>query len=136
MLKAIISQIKEILAENGVKNVYTAFDNIPISQKPSDIFTVVSVGALESRNPVFSQYSIYVPFTADAEISLIASKNSAMTELYDYFEKYILPLARKLASNKSVLKNIAVKYDSNMGRFVMKTIFSASGMVTMERSGL
>ena len=136
MLKAIISQIKETLEENGVKNVYTAFDNIPLSRKPADVFTVVSVGALESRNPVFSQYSIYVPFTADAEISIIASQNTSMTELYDYFEKYILPLAGKLASHKSMLKNLAVKYDSNISRFVMKISFSASGMVTLERSGL
>ncbi len=134
MLKGIMTAVRESLEASGIENVYTAFDNIPINRK-GGIFTAVSVDTLEAKNPVFTEHMVYTPYTAEVRLTVISSAGGTLSELYDYFERYILPAAGRLASYKSALKKLAMKYDSNMGRYTMACIFSAKGMLTMERGG-
>lgn len=133
MIKNILSQISEALASFGITSVYTAFDNIPVSKKESR-YIVVSVNSFETASPIFSDRTIFLPYKAVAELSVIAPCTSALAELYDYFDSELLPLMDKLGSLTSSLRGVSMKYDSNINRLVMKIQLSVSGISRIERS--
>ena len=136
MLKTIVEKIHTELVSNGVENVYTCFDNIPISSKGSGIFTVVGVEEIESSAPIFSQYTIFLPFKAVASISLIAPKNFTMAQIYQYWDDNIIPLIRNISSLTCGIKSISIKPDSNINKLTLKVKLSVSGNHQMTRSGL
>ncbi|MBE6855959.1 MAG: hypothetical protein IJO99_05490 [Ruminococcus sp.] len=133
MIKDILNQISSSLSSFGVNSVYTAFDNIPISKKESR-YIVVSVDSFETASPIFSDLSIFLPYKAVAELSVIAPCTSSLAELYDYFDSKLLPLMDKLGSLTSALRGVSMKYDSNINRLVMKIQLSVSGISRIERS--
>ena len=133
MLKNILAQITDALKALGMENIYTAFDNIPVSKKESR-YMVLSVKSFEAYAPIFSDISLFLPYKATAELSVIAHDTCTMAELYDYFDSELLPVMDKLGSLTSSLRGISMKYDTNIGRLVMKVTLSVSGVSRLERS--
>lgn len=134
MLKKILDQIAEELRSCGVKEVYTAFDNIPIEKKGAGIYTVAAIESFESSAPIYSDSIIYLPFKAEASISLIAPQSMTMAKLYDCFDADILPIIDKMGSLTCSLRNLTMKNDANIRKLVLKVRFSASGISRLERS--
>jgi hypothetical protein len=133
MLKTIVSQLAEELENNGVEQVYTCFDNIPIWDKTSGIFTVVGIEGFESSAPIYSEYCVYVPFKAEAAITLLASQSTAMSQLYTFFDEKIFPIVKSMGSMDCALKNLTMKNDSAINRITLKIKFSVSGISRIER---
>lgn len=128
----IINKIKEKITENGTENVYSAFDAIPISAK-GEFFTVIGIKSFEYNTPVYSQYTIYMPFRAEIEIKILAPESSSMEKLCDYYESEISGTINKLSGLSSNISNISVKHDKNIGRLVLDVIVSVGGMKKTER---
>lgn len=135
MLKTILSQIVSSLKSNGVSEAYTVFDAIPVSRK-GEIYTVASVEGFESTAPIYSDLRIFLPFKAEAGISVIAPVSAGMAELYDYFDSFILPIIEQMGSLTASLKSVSMKKDSNINRLVLKANLSVSGICQLERSDL
>lgn len=134
MLETVLSQITKELKNAGLSRVYTVFDNIPADIKGGGVFAVVEIERFESTAPIYSEYSVFMPFRADAGISLIAPATMNMAQLYDVFDRFVLPLADSMGSLTCSLKSAAVKKDGNIGRLVLKAEFSVSGISKHERS--
>lgn len=134
MLKNIISEIISALEKNGINNVYSAFDAMPIAYKKHDIFIVIALDGFESMTPIYSQYNVFIPFKAEISLSITAPTDASAEKLYDYFDEQILPVFRDITTLMCSLKKVNVKFDSNINRLVLKTTFSASGINRIERS--
>lgn len=133
MLEQILNETITRLQANGIETVFSVYDSIPISSKGSGIFTVAGIDSFESSAPIHTEYKIYLPFRADAGITLIAPLSCTMAELYDYFDAYVLPLAESSGSLSFALRSAAMKTDSNINRLVLKAEFSVSGITAFER---
>ncbi|MBQ8296606.1 MAG: hypothetical protein IJX77_02345 [Ruminococcus sp.] len=134
MLRTVLDKIAEKLVENGIPKVYSAFDNIPVENKGREIFTVVGIESYESFSPIYSEYNVFLPFKAEASVQLIAPQSFTMTQLYDYFDSYVMPIAGNMGSLTCSLKKLSMKNDSNISRLVLKVQFSVTGISRLERS--
>lgn len=131
MLETIINAIKAKLEENGAVNVYSAFDNAAIESLKKSLFTVVDISAFESSAPIYSLYTVYIPYRAETEIRVTAPEYCSMTHIYRYYDKFIGAAA---AGFKGTLKGMTVKFDSNIRRLVLTARLSLSGIIRSERS--
>ena len=134
MFKEIIDSIIDKFTESGVENVYSAFDAAPLSDKGRDIFTVVGVAEFESSTPIYSLSYIYLPFRTELEIKVTGSKDTSMSDLYEYFDDNIQPAIEDMSDLNCSLKKLSVKYDSNIQRLVLTIRLAASGINKIERS--
>lgn len=133
MIKTVINTVISAISETGAENVYSAFDAVPLEYKGRDIFTTVGVSSLECSAPIFSAYSVFLPFHAETDISVAAPKDLSAGALYDYYTKYISAAVGELSGLNSSLKKLFIKYDSNISRLVLTAKVSISGISTMER---
>ncbi len=131
MLETIINAIKAKLEENGADNVYSAFDNVNMESRSKSIFTVVDISSFESSAPIYSLYTVYIPYKAEAEIKVTAPENCSMTDIYRYYDKFI---GTALAGFNGSFKGMTVKFDSNIRRLVLTAKLSLSGIIRLERS--
>lgn len=131
MLETIINAVKAKLEENGAHNVYSAFDNVRMESRSKDIFTVVDISSFESSAPIYSLYTVYIPYKAETEIKVTAPVNCSMTDIYRYYDKFI---AAALAGFNGSFKGMTVKFDSNIRRLVLTAKLSFSGIIRLERS--
>ena len=58
-MQDILSQIKQAFTAAGGKNIYTAFDAVPIRDK-GEFFTVLSIDGYEAMPPIYTNNKIYV----------------------------------------------------------------------------
>lgn len=136
MLKSVISRISEALADKGAQHIYSAFDNIPVAYKGKDIFNIVGIEGFESSVPIYSQYNVFIPFKADAAVSVAAPPDYPAEKLYSYFDKHVLPAFESISSLTCSLKKLVIKKDSSVNRLVLKANFSVSGITRLERSSV
>lgn len=134
MLRTVLDRISQELENSGAENIYTSFDYIPIEKKGKDIFVVAGVENYESSAPIYSEYSIFLPFKSAASISLIAPQSTPMVKLYDYFDSIILPALKNMNSLTCSLSDVSMKNDTNINRMVLKARFRVSGISRLERS--
>ncbi len=134
MLETIINAVKAKLEECGAAPVCSAFDNIPAERRSKGIFTVVDICSFESSAPIYSLYTIYIPYRAEAEIRVTAPESCSMTELYRYCDKFIGAAAAGLSGMNGSIKGMTVKYDSNICRLVLTAKLLLSGIIKTERS--
>lgn len=128
----VINAIKQELIENGAENVYSAFDAIPIVSK-GRFFTVIGMKNFECSTPVYSQYTIYMPFKAEIEIKIHAPENNTMQELCEYYENSIDGAIRGISGLSSRVSGMSLKQDKNISRLVLTVTFSAGGMKKIDR---
>ena len=93
MLKEILDSIVSQFTEKGVQNVYSAFDAYPVEKK-GGIFTIIGIGAFETVPPIYSQFSIYLPFKTEFEINVTGTKNMSMQAIYTYYCDNIEPVLK------------------------------------------
>lgn len=136
MLREIIDNIIAKFTENGAEPVYSAFDARAVSKKGGGIFTVVGISSFESSPPIYSPYTVYIPFKSELEISITAPDGYSMVELYDYYDSKIAPTVFELSGLTCELSRMSVKFDSNIQRLVMNIRIAASGITKLERSTL
>lgn len=136
MLKQIIDDIIEKLAENNVSPVYSAFDARSIEGKGRSFFTVVGIGAFESMPPIYSPYMVYLPFKAELELSVTAPDSCSMEELYDHYDDNIAPVILDMSGQTCRLVKMSVKFNSNIQRLVLSVRVGVSGLTKFERSNL
>lgn len=137
MLKTVTDAVTSALRNAGITEVYTAFDNIPVKGKggSNGLFAVVSAGALKTSAPLYSPYTVFVPFEAEAELSLLAPLKTGLYSLFCCFEEAVLPALTAPDGPCISVKGITAGRDSNLSRLVMKIKLSVSGISRIERSG-
>lgn len=134
MLNSIISEAVAKLEVHGASHVYSAFDAVPIELKRNGIFTVVGVSSFESASPIYSLSTIFLPFKAELEIKVTAPENYSAERVYKYFSDKVAPAAAEFSGLGSFLKQVFIKFDSNINRLVLTAIVSAVGTTKIERS--
>lgn len=128
----IINAVKQELIESGTENVYSAFDAIPVLSK-GKIFTVIGMKNFECSTPVYSQYTIYMPFRAELEIRILAPESSSMEEVCNYYESKVGGVISGLSGLSSNISGMSIKQDKNIGRLVLTVTVSAGGMKKIQR---
>lgn len=136
MMREILDGIINKLTENGAKAVYSAFDTRALSKKESGIFTVVGISSFETSPPIYSPYTVYIPFKTELEIDITAPEGYSMVQLYDYYDSCIAGAVFELSGLTCELNGMSVRFDSNIQRLVMKVRIAASGITKLERSGV
>ena len=133
MIKEILDSIVSRLNAADVENVYSAFDALPADKK-GDIFTIVGIGAFETCAPVYSHYSIYLPFRTEIDLNLTARRDTSMEALFNVYCESVEPVLMSMTDMKCSLKKMSIRFDSNIQRLVLNVKLSASGMSRIERS--
>lgn len=130
----IINTIKQVLVNNGAENVYSSFDSLPIEAKGS-FFTVIGIKKLEYSKPVYSEFTIYMPFRTEIEISILAPLSTSIDKMYSYYKSKVRDSIQNMAelNTCTCISDISVKQDKNIGRFVLKVTVSADGIRKIER---
>ncbi len=128
----IINEVKQEFINGGVENVYSAFDAIPVSNK-GKIFTVIGMKKFECSMPIYSQYTIYMPYKAELEIKVLAPESSTMEELCNYYETEISGIVNSFTGISSNISGISVKQDKNISKLVLTVNISAGGMKKIQR---
>jgi hypothetical protein len=133
MLKDIIDSVVDKLEDSGIDSVYSAFDAEPVEGKGRGIFTVVGIGSFESSTPIFTQYSIYLPFKTEIEIKVTAPDSGTVEQIYTYYDEHIEPVIMSMTGLNCTIKKFTVKFDSNIQRLVLTACFAANGISKTER---
>lgn len=134
MLRDIIQDIISRLRAQDVTDVYSAFDAKAVERKGKGFFTVVGISAFESSAPIYSLYTVYVPFKAEVEINVTAPENYSMVQLYGYYDESISKAVEDMSGLTCRLTKMSVKFDSNIRRLVLTVKLAASGITKIERS--
>lgn len=134
MLKDIITCVTQKLAEQGAQNVYSAFDAQAVEKKGSGIFTVVGVSWFECSSPIYTKYTLFMPYKAELDINVTAPERYTLEQLYSYYDEYIDPVISDMTGLTCSLKKLTLKYDSNLRRLVLNVKLGASGIFRSERS--
>lgn len=133
MINSIIKEIISKISENGVKPVYSAFDAVSVERKNRNFFTVVGLNSFELQTPIYSEFTIFIPYKADVDINVTAPENYPMQKLHEYFSENIKPAIMEISGMNCSIRKISVKPDSNINRFVLTARLSVSGMDKLER---
>ena len=133
-MRELINEIIAKLRRQGVEDVYSAFDAKAVDHKGSGFFTVVGFSAFEASSPIYSPYTVYMPFKAEADIKVTAPQSSSMTELYDYYDSRISKAVEEMSGLTCRLSSMSVKFDSNIQRLVLDVRIAVSGITKIERS--
>ncbi|MCR4888021.1 MAG: hypothetical protein K5979_02415 [Ruminococcus sp.] len=131
----ILNELRTALVEAGNDNVYFAFDTVPVSSKGSFI-TVIGAKSYEAMTPVYSQYTIFIPFRTELEVILSAPERCTMSQVYGYFEEKVLPAINGISGLSSSLSSLVIKHDTNMKRLVLTAGIKAGGVQRIERESL
>lgn len=133
-MRELINDIIAKLRRQGVEDICSAFDAKAIDHKGSGFFTVVGFSAFEASSPIYSPYTVYMPFRAEADIKVTAPRSSSMTELYDYYDSRISNTVEEMSGLTCRLSGMSIKFDSNIQRLVLDVRLAVSGITRIERS--
>lgn len=87
-----ISQmLLERLKNAGIPEIYPAFDAVPLRQKSSSLFTVLSVSRIECKEGFPVQGGAAYPFTAQIRADLLAPMTADAQSMQTYFFAEIVP---------------------------------------------
>ena len=131
----ILNAFKAALAAAGNENVYLAFDALPVRGKGGH-FTVLGIKSFEAATPVYSQYTVFVPFKAEVEVCVYAPEAEDMQSLCRYFETSVRPALDGMASLTTRLCRLSIRHDSSLKRLVLTAGVSVSGIRRIARSGV
>ena len=90
MFRDIINDVIKRLSDAGVRNIYSAFDALSVSDKGGSYYTIVGLSGFTSGRPVYSQFAAYIPYTMRLELTVTAPENCLLSQLYSYFEEQIM----------------------------------------------
>lgn len=127
-VRSIISRLKE----KGVRNVYSAFDGEPLRSK-GEPAVFVGAGRFETLRPVYSEFTIYLPFRAEIEITVTAPESAPLTELCTYYEEHIRSAVEAIPELYSRPGTVVCRMDRNLGRMVLTAAYNTEGMKLIKR---
>lgn len=133
MLNSIIGQVCSELRAFGAEPVYSSFDAVPVTKKESGIYTIVGIESFSTTASVYSQYIVYIPFSAGISIKVTAPPDCSLEKLYSYYSSKVAPAVSELTGLSCRLKNLSVKFDSNLCRLVLTVLLDAEGITRIER---
>ncbi len=133
MLKIILDTVKGALRRKGAENVFTAFDAAPVERKGNGFYTVIGTKAFETLSPIYSQYTIFMPYKASVEVSVTAPENLSFEKLYSYYDSFIEPALFSIHSLTCSLSELKLKHDTNINRLVLTAVISVSGIHKISR---
>lgn len=135
MINSIINEVAEKLSQKGVKQVYSAFDAVSVEKKSRDFFTVIGLDTFELQTPIYSEFTVFVPYKAVIDINVTAPERYSMQKLYGYFLDVIKPALTEISGSNCLVRKISMKHDSNINRLVLTAKLSVSGIDRVERGG-
>ena len=133
MITSIISEIIKQISQNNSIPVYSAFDAVSIERKNREFFTTVGLNSFELQTPIYSEFTIFIPYKAEININVTAPENYSMQKLYDYFSDNIKPSINQISDMNCSIRKISMKHDSNINRLVLIAGLSVSGIDKLER---
>lgn len=134
MITSIISEIIQKISQNNSVPVYSAFDAVSIERKSKDFFTTVGLNSFDLQTPIYSAFTIFIPYKAEIDINVTAPENYSMQKLYEYFSDNIKSALNDISGMNCSIRKISMKHDSNINRLVLMARFSVSGIDKIERS--
>ena len=136
MITSIITEIIQKLSKDNTIPVYSAFDAVSAERKNKGFFTIVGLDSFELQTPIYSEFTIFVPYKANVDINVTAPEKFPMMKLYQYFSENIKPAVMEISSINCMIKKISMKHDSNINRFVLTAKLSVNGMDKFERGNI
>lgn len=133
MITSIITEIIRKLSKDGTIPVYSAFDAVSVERKNKGFFTIVGLDSFELQTPIYSEFTIFVPYKADIDINVTAPERFPMMKLYQYFSDNIKPAVMEISGMNCSIKKVSMKHDSNINRCVLTARLSVNGMDKLER---
>lgn len=134
-MRDILNDVKAALAKHNKDGIYFAFDTVP-SDRKGETYTLLGINSYEAMTPVYSQYTVFMPFKAEIEITVSAPMLTPMSALYGYFEEKIQPAIDDMSGLSGKLCRLSIKQDSNLKRFLLTAGVSAGGVRRIERKSL
>lgn len=131
-MRDILNEVRAALEKRGNDRVFFAFDTISSNYK-GEIYTLLGIKSYEAMTPVYSQYTVFMPFKAEIEITVSAPQLTSMASLYSHFEEKIKPAIDDISGLSSRLCRLSIKQDSNLKRFLLTAGFSTGGVRRIER---
>lgn len=128
----IISQIKDLLAQESGENIFTAFDAVPVKDK-GKYFTILSVSGYEAMNPIYSDTAVYMPVKCNLEITVAAPLNTTYEQIYDYFYSNFDSVLNRICGISNRLKSVEIAPDGKLGRLTLKAVMKINAMKTIPR---
>lgn len=133
MINTIIQNIKNVIMTDDYKSVYSSFDNIPYYNKNKEIATYIGMKEFQTRKTVYSLNTIFIPFSAIAEISVTAPLDSSAENLLEFFDKNIMEKLNNSIYHNPEIKKLAIKPDTNIKKLVLQCEFNISGIFRKEK---
>lgn len=132
-MRDILNEVRAALVSRGNENVFYAYDTVPANRK-GEFYTLLGIKSYEAMTPVYSQYTVFMPFKAEIEITVSAPLLTSMSALYGYFEEKIQPAIDDMSGLSGRLCRLTIKQDSNLKRFLLTAGISAGGIRRIERN--
>ncbi|MBO7395733.1 MAG: hypothetical protein J6U16_06400 [Ruminococcus sp.] len=134
-MRDILNELKSALLAEGNQDVYLAFDALPVRGK-GGLFTVIGIKSFETTVPVYSLSNVFLPFKAEAEVSVYAPEEEDMQSLCRYFEERVRPALDGLASLTTRICRLNIRHDGSIRRLVLTAGVSVSGVRRTARASL
>lgn len=136
MIDIIIDDIKNIIKSDDCKAVYSAFDSIPYYCKSSEISTYVGVSSFETKRPIYTADTVFLPFYSTIRLDVTAPASYSADVLFRFFDEFILPRLNDSKYNIWEMKSLIIRPDTNLKKLVLKCEFNISGIFRKERQNV
>ena len=134
MINSIIDEVVEKLSANGLKDVYSAYDAVPVERKSRNFYTIIGLDTFESQQPIYSPATVFMPYKAEIYINVTAPESYSMQKLYEYFSGNIKPVIMENSGLDFYIKKVSMKHDTQISRLVLTAKISVTGIEKYERN--
>ena len=134
MINKIISEVIDKLSAKGLKEVYSAYDAIPVERKSRNFYVIIGADTFESQQPVYSPTTIFLPYNAVISVRVTAPENYSMRKLYEYFSDNVKPVIMENTGTDFYIKKVSMKHDTQISRLVLTAEISVTGIENYERN--
>ncbi|MDE6835225.1 MAG: hypothetical protein K2J39_13410 [Ruminococcus sp.] len=134
MINSVIKEVIEKLSASGLKDVYSAYDAVPVERKSRSFYTIIGADSFESQQPIYSPVTVFMPYKAEIYINITAPENYSMQNLYEYFSANIKPVIMENSGLDFYIKKVSMKHDTQICRLVLTAKISVTGIEKYERN--
>lgn len=126
----ILSQIKNTLESNSVKNVFLAYDAIPVRDK-GEFFTVLSFSGYEAMPPIRTDSCVYMPVKGEVVLTVFAPMKTTQEQIYDYYYSNFENTINNMSCLSTRFRSLEIAPDSKLDRLTLKAVLKVSCMKTI-----
>ncbi len=131
ILDELLNLIMEIFRNEQKKfpfELYTSFDNVPIREKSSQLFVVVSPVNFRLNHSFPSKNGRITSFTADFQIDLLSPMTTPETEMLKFFYTVVVPAMHSVNCSVSEIKVDAWKINRTIQKATYRASFQCKGL--------